>query len=610
MRIMNSIMKRMIKRMALMAVATMTVIGTWAAPALPGAFQVKQADGTMLTIELKGDEYFHWTSTTDGTLLVERAGGYYVAAISDRGVLTATNVLAHDPLQRTAAEQEAICHQKARRHLWEAQAQQSRRAAAISTTGSYVPHNGSPKILVILAEYQDLAFSINDPVAAFNQYMNGEEQVDMGNHNNENYCSVRKYFEASSHGAFTPQFDVVGPVTLPETMAYYGGGDSNSERMRDLGKDAIELVKDQVNMYDYDNDGDGKVELVFIIFAGIGQNQGGPQDNMWAKVSTQNLQVYDNLKATRIGCSSELFHPQRPDWINGIGVFTHEFSHALGLPDLYPTNTAGRKVNNQGMEYWDVMDNGLYVANGYQPSLYTAWDQEAAGWIEIEPLTEAAQGLSMLPLSEGGTAYKFCNQDNDCEFIVMENIQKRGLSSKAIYHGMIVYHVAYPYSVVNMGDSPNNTPGKPSVAIVPADGIMISSYQRDTYYDQYGGSYTTAEYKESLYGDPFPGKTEVTQVADYMELPNFVFYGTDGNKPVGMALLNIREDEQTGAIFFDVVDGTTAGIHEELSMKREDSFASSVYDLQGRRIDGSRFNVQGSQLAKGIYIVKGKKVVR
>lgn len=39
-----------------------------AAPALRGSFTVKQADGTMLTIEQFGDEYHHWTATTDGPL--------------------------------------------------------------------------------------------------------------------------------------------------------------------------------------------------------------------------------------------------------------------------------------------------------------------------------------------------------------------------------------------------------------------------------------------------------------------------------------------------------------------------------------------------------------
>ena len=597
-------MKRLLLTTALAAVCAWQA---WAAPALPLTCQVVQADGTLLTILHHGDEHCHWTTTADGTLLVASGRGFYVASISDDGQLTATPQLAHEPRLREAAELTAIRQQHDRHHIFEEHAIQeataARRASKVSSTGGYLPHTGSPRVLVILTAYKDLSFTINDPVRAFEQYLNGEEQTDLGNENNLNLCSVRKYFEQCSNGQYAPQFDIVGPVTLPDSMAYYGGGGSTgSEKLGQMARDALSLVKDQVNLRLYDNDGDGRAELVYLIFAGIGENQGGPADNMWAKVSTQNMNLGDTIRLNRVGCGSEIFHPKYPTRINGTGVFIHEFSHAMGLPDLYPTTTPGRKVNNQSMEYWDVMDNGLYTDNGYSPTPYTAWEQEAMGWIDISKLEgSGTQALSMLPLTEaGGQAYKICNQQDDREFIVVENIQQRGLNRGALGHGTLAYHVAYPNNTVNMGDSPNNRVGAPAVAVIPADSLLISGYLRSD------GVYTGKEYRTSFEGDPFPGTSNNLQLSDQSALPNFRFYSTADNK-VGASLLNIREDTATGIVTFYFQKDDASAVEPILLPQDDEPARTTIYDLSGRRIPSA---ARRPATGKTISITRGKKVVR
>ncbi|MBR1548452.1 MAG: M6 family metalloprotease domain-containing protein [Prevotella sp.] len=589
------------KALFTIAVAAIAAISAWAAPALPGARQVIQADGTTLTVSLHGDEHHHWLAAADGTLLVNSRGAYYVAEIGDDGALLATRLLAHEPALRSADELKAIRRQADRRLLFERKTKQeadaARRAAMIADNAGYLPHTGSPRVLVILTAYKDLPFTVNEPVRAFEQYLNGDVQQNLGNENARNINSVRKYFEQCSHGKFAPQFDVRGPVTLPDSMAYYGAG---GERLGQMCRDALALVKDQVNMHDYDNDGDGRAELVYMIFTGVGENQNGPAENLWAKVSTQNINLGDTMRLTRVGCGSEKFHLQRPDWINGIGVFVHEFSHSMGLPDLYPTTTPGRKVNNQSMEYWDVMDNGIYNSNGYAPAAYTAWEQEAMGWQEIETLEQSQTGISMLPTTEeGGRAYKICNAQNDNEFIVVENIQKRGIGAGALGHGLLAYHVAYPKSSVNMGDSPNNTAGRPAVAVIPADSVLISGY---LYSD---GLYTQDQVRASSAADPFPGTTGQTQLNDGMRLPNFLFYNTD-NTLVGASLSNITEDAATGVVTFDFEKQSIPdGISETSSDEPKRPTTTAVYDLGGRIATGAR----GGSQQKRIVIVGGKKAV-
>ena len=470
---------------------------------------------------------------------------------------------------------------------------------AMIGVGSYLQHTGSPRILTILAAFQDVGFTVKDPVKAFDQYLNGNKQEDLGNMNHMNVASVRQYFNTCSYGNFTPQFDVVGPLTLPQNMAYYGGKNNtgSDDRFSDFCRDALELAKDIVSDWStYDNDKDDRIELVCVIFAGYGQNQGGADSTIWAKASYQNIKVNDTQRISRFNCCPELFHPQYPDYINGTGVFIHEFSHCMGLPDLYAT-TSTAYVNNQGMETFSIMDYGLYNRNGFAPCPYNAWEQEVMGWTKIEelkPTADSQQQVSdLLPLIEGGKAYKLVNADNDRDYIVMENIQKRGLNTYSAAHGLLVYHVDYPYNTVNMTDAPNSNPGHPGVAVVPAGGTLISSYLRGK-----GKKYTNEEWKESLSSSVFPGPENVTALTSKMQLPNYCFWNSSKAKETNYMLNSISENEGTGTVSFIVASDNPSSIDAVRWLKPDDSHV--VYDLQGRRIQGC--------LKAGIYIVDGKKI--
>ena len=572
----------------------------WAAPALRGAFTVTQADGTLLTIEQFGDEYYHWTETADGTLVVPTRQGYFVAVINEKGELTASDVLAHEAQLRDSKEQQLVNQQATRRALFHQQgqrAQAERRTMSISIKSKYLPHDGSPRILTILAAYQDLDFTVNEPKLAFDQYLNGDEIVDLGNMNTLQLCSVRQYFNTCSNGLFTPQFDVVGPVKLPQDMEYYGGKEAggSDDKFYQLCKDAYQAVKDSVDDWSlYDNDNDGNVELVCIIYAGYGQNQGGENSTIWAKASRQNIAIDNNMRITFFNCSSELFNPTKNEshdyswYINGTGAFIHEMSHCMGLPDLYQTN--GTYADNQGMESWSIMDYGLYNRNGFAPSSYNAWEREVMGWDIMEPISAPTQVNLLKPWEDGGMAYKIVNDSNDNEYIVIENIQKQGLNKYARGHGLLVYHVAYPYSEINMTDHPNNTVGHPAVAVVPASGLLININLTKN-----GGPYTLSEWTASMASAPFPGESAVNELTLQQKLPNYVFYSGDS---LNVELHNITESEE--GISFDFVEAPTVGIH---NVKTDVPNASThfYYDLQGRRVTGLK--------SKGIYLHQGKKIV-
>ena len=575
----------------------------WAAPALRGAFTVTQADGTLLTVEQFGDEFFHWTETADGTLVVPTRQGYFVAVIDNKGELTASDVLAHEAQLRSSKEQQLINQQTTRRALFHQQGQQraqaERRTMSISTKNKYLPHTGSPRILTILAAYQDVDFIVNEPKLSFDQYLNADEIVDFGNNNTLQLCSVRQYFNTCSNGLFTPQFDVVGPVKLPQDMAYYGGkkAGGSDDKFYQLCKDAYQAVKDSVADWSlYDNDKDGNVELVCIIFAGYGQNQGGENSTIWAKASRQNIAIDDDMRISFFNCCSELFNPAKTatydysQYINGTGTFIHEMSHCMGLPDLY--QTTGNYANNQGMESWSIMDYGLYNRNGFAPAPYNAWEREVMGWSLMEPISAPTQVNLLKPWEDGGTAYKFVSSGNENEYVVMENIQKQGLNKYAKGHGLLVYHVAYPYSEINMTDHPNNTVSHPAVAVVPASGVLIN-----TGLARNNKPHTRAEWTASMSSSPFPGDSAVTELTLQQELPNYVFYSGD---PLNVELHNITENED-GSVSFDFVEAPASGI-STLKVKPETLNDNSYYLLDGRKVNGQ-------SLKKGIYLHQGKKIV-
>ena len=222
------------------------------------------------------------------------------------------------------------------------------------------------------------------------------------------------------------------------------------------------------------------------------------------------------------------------------------------------------------------------------------------GWSIMEPISAPTQINLLKPWEDGGTAYKIVNSSDDNEYIVMENIQKQGLNKYAKGHGLLVYHVAYPSSEINMTDRPNNTVGHPAVAVVPASGLLINTGLAGS-----NKKYTRAQWTASVASSTFPGDSAVTELTLQQELSNYVFYSGD---PLSIELHNITESE--GAVSFDFVEAPVSGI-STLNVERGTLNDNSYYDLQGRRIAlGQKPKANSQQLkANSLYIHQGKKIV-
>ena len=405
-----------------LALAFLGIANLYAVKAKPGIAKIMLADGTVACATLHGDETFHYYMLLDGTPLRETQDGKY---------------------EKITAEE--LNSRKSRAFS----AKNITRASGLGTVKpSYFPHKGSPRALVLLVQFQDVKFKSKDPVATFNHYLNGKKGEAMPEADkevfitNENYCqnygSVQQYFADMSDNQFTPQFDVVGPVTVSKISAYYGkngvddGSDTNYPQMI---KEACQQVDAKVNFADYDSDDDGYVDLVYVIYAGYSESiSGNSSDCLWPKSGTVGVGTYDGKKVKRFGINNELNNKPEDTkngkyYINGIGLFCHEFSHTLGLPDIYPTN--GITDHNQSPEYWDVMDMGSYQANGYQPIPYSPWEKSIVGWKQPTLLSDTeAQQITLEPYDKASDAFKII-ANSQGEYLLLQNIRNEGWYKKA-----------------------------------------------------------------------------------------------------------------------------------------------------------------------------------
>ncbi|MDE6832255.1 MAG: M6 family metalloprotease domain-containing protein, partial [Muribaculaceae bacterium] len=276
--------------------------------------------------------------------------------------------------------------------------------------------------------------------------------------------SAYDFFTENSNGQFDPQFDVYGPYTLPQNRSYYGGNDGygNDQYPEMMVYTGCRGLNDQINFADYDMDGDGYVDNVFVFYAGQGEADYGPDDSVWPhqwelSSAGRNLTL-DGKKIDKYACTNE-WNTSTPC---GIGTFVHEFSHVMGLPDLYCTDY-GHEAKTPGE--WSALDMGPYNNDGRTPPAYSAFERNAMGW--MEPIV--LDGSRKIELEHILTSNQACliPTSKDTEFFLLENRQQTGWDKYLPGHGMLIWHIDFVQSIWD-SNAVNNTASHMYVRIVPA----------------------------------------------------------------------------------------------------------------------------------------------
>ena len=418
--------KKSMKKFTLIMSLLIATLAVNAIPAKRGVWKnLKLADGTEVRAQLVGDEHFHfWKAENGETYVLGQNKQVY-----EKANLSKLKFNADQRRQRMAERRQArlaklknMSEQTGRRKVNER-------------------FHGTKKGLVILVNFTDTKFKAAHNQALYNRICNEQNFTSAEGFKG----SVRDYFKAQSFGVFDLQFDVVGPVTLANGYAYYGA--DNDAKANEMIIEACKGADAQVNFADYDWDGDGEVDQVFVLYAGKGEADNDDTNLVWphehqltgygTEESPAEALTLDGVKIDTYACANEI---TALGTIDGIGTFCHEFSHCLGYPDMYDTSYQGY----YGMGQFDLMDGGAYNGDGFVPAGYTSWERMIAGWLDPIELNNQDQAVTgMKAINEGGEAYIMYNQANKNEYFLLENRQKKGFDAELPDEGLLIMHVDY-----------------------------------------------------------------------------------------------------------------------------------------------------------------------
>jgi M6 family metalloprotease-like protein len=444
--------------------AYLSTLTASAVQAKPGFFTVTQPDGSTIRIHKIGDEHIHFTLTDDDCIIIPNNNGDYVfACIDENQNLVPTDILASDIENRSEAAvavaqkiSDIDLDKYAAAHLKQLSfnpsndfnAQNSNKKASSTTA---LPQNGvglySKKFkttgkvnaLIILVEYSDISFTVDDPQTYYNNFFNAE-----GFNTDGNSGSVRDYFFDNSFEQFEPQFKVYGPVKLSHKREYYGANDSdgNDKYPYLMVKEACSMLDDEIDFSQFDVDNDDIIDNVYIIYAGVGEASSNVTNSIWPHQDDVRdydiVAYYDGKQLADYGCCNEW--DALDDHVDGIGTVVHEFSHVLGLPDIYAT------INSYGMTKlapgaWSVIASGNYNNDSHTPVGYSMFERNALNWSYPRLLGDAeVVTLNDLASSNEGALIQ---TSDDNEFFLLENRQQSGWDAYLPGHGMMVWRICY-----------------------------------------------------------------------------------------------------------------------------------------------------------------------
>lgn len=534
-----------------------------AIPAYPYPIKITQPDGSELTIMLRGDEFYRYKTTLDGILLVEDANGIHTyARLTDDGRRVSTDVKAQEIQNRTNAERKLV--KELQNSTIQKRIDGIQKAARISAAEKAIladngfPLTGSPRSLVILVNFSDKNYVVSNPQTAFTNLLN-----EKGYSANGGTGSARDYFSDASNGIFAPQFDVVGPYTLPQNMEYYGGNvNDNDKNPRQMVLDACRLADEAgMDFKQYDTDNNGVIDNVFVYYAGYNEAEGGGDNTVWphrwSMPSGSNYR-FDGVQVWDYACTSEL-RGRIGTNMCGIGTFAHEFGHVLGLPDYYATDGSEHFT----LDKWHIMDAGAYLNNGRTPPTYSAYDRFFLDWLKPVEL-KVAQNVTIEPLLSSNQAYIITKDGNHNmvgnnpqprEFFVLENRQKTGWDTYLPGHGLLVTRVYYNQTTW-YNNGPNNNPDAMGMDIMEADGIANSN---------------------TMAGDPFPGTYSKTAYQPTLR------DGTNINKP-----LTFIKESQDGLITFRFMGGGKVPlVNAKSNMQLFSTVHGTASEMQTLKVYGS-----------------------
>lgn len=453
-----------------------------------------QPDGTELTLQLFGDEFYNYTMTADGYTVVFNSTSrmWEYAELSPEGKIVSTGLNAANGRKAPSSSWGA------RPKLAHSQIENIRRQRMHTLeTGKY--DYKKFRGLVILVEYNDAPFSRDDIHNIFDEMVNKPEYDGYMTNNMipskvEYTGSVRDYYYENSNGEFNPQFDVVGPVRIDYSQHFA----RQSSGAQSLVTAALRAADNQIDYSVYDTDGNNEVDMVYFIFSGGGSNFSGNDETLlWPHASTVMGLSLDGVSFGRYACSTELYGAPANKVLDGIGTMCHEFSHVLGLPDFYDVDyaTGGQSVHPAK---WSVMASGSYLNKSRTPCGYSLFERYSLGFAFPRVITQAGE-YSITPLNSG-IVPDGCriNSSVEKEYFLLESRVKTRWDEYLPGEGLLVHRVDSTNAEVWKNNKVNATPQHTYYTLLRATPKTTPT--------------TTGMTVTDSDGDPFPGSGNVTKL--------------------------------------------------------------------------------------------------
>lgn len=464
----TNIGKNMRNRFVLTALAmVLAAAGAFARPVFKTNMTFSQPDGTTFLANVSGDEFLRIITTINGEAIAKDDDGWWSYAIyGDDGTKESTGIhVGSDGNGMVKAQSRFIPYEVlSERASLRAEAARDERMVPITrrilerdgaaTKAEGVIHNKHG--VVIICEYSDVKLAPGTTKSSFENMLS---QTGYSSNGAEG-CAL-EYFNHQFGDGWNFEFTVVGPITLPETHSYYGKNDKDGTEPNaaQMIADAIKAADPLVDYSKFDDDNDGYIDNIFVFYAG--KDEADDADNnadcVWSHawyLSSATLangtripvkdRTFDGVIADRYACTSELANFGSYYSFATIGTFCHEYSHTLGLPDLYDTDyesTDGTHISAGLWRSTALMDAGNMNNHGNTPPNYNCIEKEIVGLVEPQPLREGFYTLKPID-QEGAVCLRYDHPSNDGEYFLFEcRSTKSGWDSYIYGNGLYVYHI-------------------------------------------------------------------------------------------------------------------------------------------------------------------------